>query len=96
MYSAVGPCSSGLREIRMSPSPTPMVAVSPNARLKPPLGRPMLSMMVSISRGGITCRISRSMSAKSTSVCFDARARGSARVQPHLRRNPRWGKSRGR
>ena len=49
--------------------PTPMVGLSPKARLKPPLGMPMLSMMVSISLGGITWRISRSISAKITSVC---------------------------
>ena len=62
----------------------PMVGLSPNARLKPPLGMPMLSMMVSISRGGITWRISRSISAKISSVFSMRVPDGRAGVQAHL------------
>ena len=47
-------------------------------------GMPMLSISVSISSGGITARISRSMAAKRASVSSMRVPAGAARVQPHL------------
>src|ERR1700730_6680612 len=57
-YWAVGLCLA-VSATRISPSASPMVALSLKARLIPLAGRPMLSSTVSISLGGITSRIAR-------------------------------------
>ena len=86
----------GLREIRMSPSLTPSVGLSPKARLKPPLGMPMLSMMFSISFGrydlaDFVFDLGEDLLRSFRGACRRARGRAGA-----WRRNPRSGRNRGR
>ena len=57
-----------MSEIRISPSPLPIVALSLKARLIPELGSPILSRMESSSWAGITRRISASTAAKMRSA----------------------------
>jgi hypothetical protein len=73
----------------MSPSPGPMVGLSPNARLKPLLGMPMLSMMVSISGRNDVADLALDIGENYFGPLHAGSGRR-ARVQAHLAGIHRW------